>query len=166
MSTLPSAYANRELRVAITGTTARERRIEEAAEGHLRKSSYLALKDIGCTCREGVVTRGALASGLGEEVGGVEASSSFHMATQVAAVADGMLIAVPPPVWEQFVALTAAEFAGWLYDGARRIDWGPYRKSRRGVKKPVVVKRTHRGAHRSTARELNKAKKYNDLTNG
>lgn len=106
-----------------------------------------------------VVTRAALASGLGEEVGGVEALSSFHMATQVAAVADGMLIAVPPPVWEQFVAMTAAEFAGWLYDVARRIDWRPYRKSLRGVKKPVVVKRTRRGAHRSTARELNKTKK-------
>ena len=61
MSTLTLAYANRERRVAITGTTARERRIEEAAEGHLRRSGYLALRDIGCTCREGVVTlRGCL----------------------------------------------------------------------------------------------------------
>ena len=59
MSTL--AYANRERRVAITDTAACERRIEEAAEGHLRRSGYLALRDIGCTCREGVVTlRGCL----------------------------------------------------------------------------------------------------------
>ena len=61
MSTLTFAHANREHRVATTGTTAREKRIEEAAEGHLRRSSYLALRDIGCTCREGVVTlRGCL----------------------------------------------------------------------------------------------------------
>jgi hypothetical protein len=104
-----------------------------------------------------VVTRAALASGLGEEVGGVEALSSYHMATQVAAVEEGMLIAVPPTVWQRFVEMTEAEFAGWLYDVARRIDWRPYRKNPRGVKKPVVVKRTSRGAHRSTARELNEA---------
>jgi Transposase DDE domain len=106
-----------------------------------------------------VVTRAALASGLGEEVGGVEALSSYHMATQVAAVGEGLSIAVPPSVWEQFVAMTVAEFAGWLYEVARHIDWRPYHKSRRGVKKPVVVQRTRRGAHRSTARELNKTKK-------
>jgi osmotically-inducible protein OsmY len=59
MSTL--AYTNHEHRVATTGTTTRERIIEESAEGHLRRSSYFALRDIGCTCHEGVVTlRGCL----------------------------------------------------------------------------------------------------------
>jgi Transposase DDE domain len=104
-----------------------------------------------------VLTRAALASGLGEEVGGVEALSSYHMATQLAAVAEGMMIAVPPSVWQRFVAMTAAEFAGWLHEVARGIDWRPYRKRPRGPKKPVVMKRTSRGAHRSTARELNKS---------
>ena len=53
--------ADRERRVATTDTTARERRIEEAAESQLRRSGYLVLRDIGCTCREGVVTlRGCL----------------------------------------------------------------------------------------------------------
>src|SRR5512135_849445 len=61
MSTSTFARANRERQVATTGTTAGERRIQEAAEGHLRRSGYLALRDIGCTCREGVVTlRGCL----------------------------------------------------------------------------------------------------------
>jgi IS4 transposase len=104
-----------------------------------------------------VLTRGALASGLGEEVGGEEALSSYHMATHVAAVSEGMRIAVPASAWERFVAMTAAEFAGWLYEVARQIDWRPYRKRPRGPKKPVVVKRTRRGAHRSTARELSKS---------
>jgi len=104
-----------------------------------------------------VLTRAALASGLGEEVGGVEALSSYHMATQVAAMDEGLSVAVPPSVWERFVAMTAAEFAGWLYEVAREIDWRPYRKQPRGPKKPVAVKRTQRGAHRSTARELRKS---------
>jgi IS4 transposase len=101
-----------------------------------------------------VVTRAALASGLGEEVGGVEALSSYHMASQVAAVAEGMSIAVPPTAWERFMEMTAQEFAAWLHETARVIDWRRYRKNPRGPKKPVVVKRTTRGAHRSTAQEL------------
>ena len=106
-----------------------------------------------------VVTRAALVSGLGEELEGPETLSSYHMATQVAAVEKGMLIAVPPSVWQQFVEMTAAQFRCWLHDIARRIDWRPYRKTRRGPKKPVVVKRTRRGAHRSTARELSISQK-------
>jgi IS4 transposase len=104
-----------------------------------------------------MVTRAALVSGLGEELEGPETLSSYHMAMQVAAVEQGMLIAVPPSVWEQFVEMTAAQFAGWLHDIARQIDWRRYRKRPRGPKKPVVVKRTRRGAHRSTARELSKS---------
>jgi hypothetical protein len=106
-----------------------------------------------------VTTRAALASGLGEEVGGAEAISSYHMATQVAAVDEGLSIAVPQSAWARFVAMTAAEFAGWLDGVARAIDWRPYRKQPRGPKKPVAVKRTRRGAHRSTARELEKSHK-------
>jgi Transposase DDE domain len=106
-----------------------------------------------------VVTRAALVSGLGEELGGPQALSSYHMAVQVAATEKGMLIAVPSSVWQRFVEMTAAQFAGWLYDIARRIDWRPYRKTRRGPKKPVAIKRTRRGAHRSTHRELSKSQK-------
>jgi hypothetical protein len=106
-----------------------------------------------------VVIRGALASGLGEELGGSETLSSYHLATQVAAVSEGMLIALPPSVWQRFVAMTAAQFADWLYEIARQVDWRPYRKTPRGPKKPVVMKRTRRGAHRSTARELIKSQK-------
>jgi Transposase DDE domain len=104
-----------------------------------------------------VVTRAALASGLGEEVGGVEVLSSYQMATEVAAVDEGLSIAVPPSAWQRFVAMTAAEFAGWLHEVARGIDWRPYRKRPRGPKKLAAVKRTSRGAHRSTARELSKS---------
>ena len=61
MSTSTFAFENRQRRVATTGITAREGRIKEAAEGHLRRSGALTLRDIGCACREGVVTlRGCL----------------------------------------------------------------------------------------------------------
>jgi IS4 transposase len=106
-----------------------------------------------------VVTRTALVSGLGEELEGPETLSNYYMATQVAAVETGMLIAVPPSVWQQFVEMTAAQFAGWLYEIARQVDWRPYRKTPRGPKKPVEMKRASRGAHRSTARELIKCQK-------
>ncbi len=106
-----------------------------------------------------VVTRAALAAGLGEEIGGEDALSSYQMAVEVASVDKGLTIAVPAKAWEKFVAMTVSEFAGWLYDVARGIDWLPYRKRPRGPKKPVAVKRTRRGAHRSTARELIKSQK-------
>jgi Transposase DDE domain len=101
-----------------------------------------------------VVTRAALAAGLGEEIGGEGALSSYQMAVEVASVDKGLSIAVPSSEWEVFVAMTDSEFAGWLYEVARGIDWRRYRKRPRGPKKPVTVKRTRRGAHRSTAREL------------
>jgi Transposase DDE domain len=104
-----------------------------------------------------VTTRAALASGLGEEVGGGEAVSSYHLATEVAAVDEGLSIAVPASAWDRFVAMTAAQFAGWLDGVARGLDGRRYRKQPRGPKKPVAVKRTRRGAHRSTARELSKS---------
>jgi Transposase DDE domain len=104
-----------------------------------------------------VLTRGALAAGLGEELGGPEALSSYHMATEIAAVDKGLSIAVPQSAWGRFVAMATEEFAGWLYEVARHIDWRSYAKRPRGPKKPVDVKRTRRGAHRSTARELSKS---------
>jgi Transposase DDE domain len=104
-----------------------------------------------------VVTRAALAAGLGEEIGGEEALSSYQMAVEVASVDKGLSIAVPASAWDKFRAMSVSEFAGWLYEVARGIDWRPYRKRPRGPKKPVAVKRTRRGAHRSTARELIKS---------
>jgi hypothetical protein len=106
-----------------------------------------------------IVIRVALAAGLGEEIGGEDALSSYQMAVEVASVDKGLSIAVPASAWQKFVAMTVPEFAGWLYEVARSIDWRSYRKRPRGPKKPVDVKRTRRGAHRSTARELIKSQK-------
>jgi hypothetical protein len=89
----------------------------------------------------------------------VAAVSSYHLANEVAAVAEGLAIAVPEAAWQRFAALSADAFAAWLLEVARGIDGRKYRKSPRGPKKPVAVKRTFRGAHRSTARVLLEHKK-------
>lgn len=106
-----------------------------------------------------VLTRAAIRAALGEEMGGEAALSTYHMAIEVKTVDTGLSIAVPASAWDRFLEMTAAEFAAWLYEVARHIDWRPYRKRPRGPKKPVEVKRTRRGAHRSTARELMKSQK-------
>ena len=103
------------------------------------------------------VIRAALRSGQGRRVDGE--LSSYHLAVEVATVADGLVIALPEACWRRFGALPAAAFAGWLHAAARGLDWGRYRKSTRGPKKEVVVRRTRRGAHRSTARELQEHQK-------
>ena len=101
-----------------------------------------------------VTTRAALASGLGEENVTEADLSSYHFATEVKTTDRGMMIAVPARSWERLLRMTVKEFATWLHETARGIDWERYRKNPRGPKKPPQVKRTRRGAHRSTARVL------------
>jgi Transposase DDE domain len=106
-----------------------------------------------------VVTRVAIASGLKTE-GVTEAQlSSYHMATEMATHSAGMSIAVPKLEWQRFVTMTAKQFAAWLHKTASELNWRQYRKNPRGPKKPVAMKRTSRGAHRSTFRELAERKK-------
>jgi hypothetical protein len=99
-----------------------------------------------------VFVRQALAAGPASPA--VEDVSSYHLGNEVATVSEGLAIAVPLERWRHFAALSTEDFAGWVRDVVRGIDWRPYRKSRRGPKKPVEVQRTQRGAHRSTAQVL------------
>lgn len=85
--------------------------------------------------------------------------SSYYLANEVAAVSEGLAIAVPAERWQSFAAMSAPAFAQWVRGVVGSIDWRTYRKNRRGPKKPAEVKRTRRGAHRSTARELKDHKK-------
>lgn len=106
-----------------------------------------------------VVTRTAMASGL-EGEGVTESSvSSYHMAVEVDAFTEGLSIALPEPMWQRFVEMTAKEFAAWLDAIASTLNWRKYRKKPRGPKKPAQVIRTNRGAHRSTARVIKESKK-------
>ena len=99
-----------------------------------------------------VFVRQALACGPAGPA--AQAVSSYHLGNEVASVSEGLAIAVPAERWQRFAALSAGDFAVWVRGVAGGIDWRTYRKNPRGPKKPVDVKRTRRGAHRSTARVL------------
>jgi hypothetical protein len=99
------------------------------------------------------VIKGALASGQGEQRVEQELSS-YHLATEVAVMAEGLAIALPEEAAQEWARMSIAEFAHWLQSVAEKLNWRKYRKSARGPKKPVKVQRTQRGAHRSTAQVL------------
>jgi len=99
-----------------------------------------------------VFSRQALAAGPASPP--VADLSSYYLANEVATVSEGLAIALPAESWQRFATMSAGAFAEWVRGVVRRIDWRTYRKSRRGPKKPAAVKRTRRGAHRSTARVL------------
>jgi Transposase DDE domain len=102
-----------------------------------------------------IVTQAALKSGQGKKPIEEEVSS-YHLATEMATISEGLAIAVPWEIWQQLAGMTTKDFAAWLHRIAKGIDFKRYRKNKRGPKKPVKVKRTSRGAHRSTARVLAK----------
>src|SRR5262249_23663218 len=97
----------------------------------------------------------ALAAGQRRRKAPVELSS-YHLATEMAAFAEGLAVAVPVEAWQPYVALTTSAFAAWLHGITKGMDYHRYRKNPPGPKNPAQVKRTRRGAHRSTARELRK----------
>lgn len=104
------------------------------------------------------VIQAALKSGRGSKRVDEELSS-YHLAVEVATMADGLAIALPVPYWQRFVAMTDEAFARWLHETSQGLDWKRYRKSKRGPKKETEVRRTRRGAHRSTARVLQEHQK-------
>jgi len=105
-----------------------------------------------------VIVRAALARAevptASEKEQGEAGLSSYYLANEVAAATEGMLIAVPEESWERLVKLSLTKFAAWLAAVAAAAKLWRYRKSPRGPKKPTTVRRTQRGAHRSTARLL------------
>lgn len=111
-----------------------------------------------------VVMRTALASSQAssgaEKERAEENLSSYHLAHEVEATTPGMLIAVPEESWERLVRMPLKEFAAWLIATAAGANLGRYRKNPRAAKKPTKVRRTHRGAHRSTARLLAQKKRH------
>ena len=80
--------------------------------------------------------------------------STYHMATEIANVSSGLVIAVPFAEWKKrYAELTAKELAAALTSHARQVKLARYRKSPRGPKKPTP-KRTGRKPLVSTARLL------------
>jgi hypothetical protein len=100
-----------------------------------------------------IVTQAALKGGQGKKKI-EEELSSHHLAIEMATVSEGLAIAVPPEAWQRLVEMPTKDFAAWMHRIAKGLDFRRYRKNKRGPKKPLLIKRTRRGAHRSTARLL------------
>lgn len=105
-----------------------------------------------------VTVQGAM--GSGQDHARVEKElSSYYLATEVAVFSEGIFLALPEESWLPYLQMPTAAFAQWLHDLAAGLNWQRYRKSPRGPKIPIKIKRTSRGAHRSTARALATHKK-------
>jgi DDE family transposase len=103
-----------------------------------------------------VVVQCAVAAGQNKRR---EELSSYHLATEIAATAQGMEIALPEPAWAGFAKMSNREFAAWLHKVARTAKWDRYRKNKRPpTKNPTKINRTRRGSHRATARVLNQSR--------
>ncbi len=104
------------------------------------------------------VAKAALRSVHGAEK--VEETVSDHqLAAEVAAVHEGMDIAVPEGVWVDFQTMTANKLSQTLKKLASRVDLDRFRKHKRGPKKPRPKRKSGAGStHVSTARLLNARK--------
>jgi len=81
--------------------------------------------------------------------------SAYYMTLEVAAVYEGMMIAIPDEEWAVFGAMSNREFAQFLVNIAKSVYLPKYQKHVRGPKKPPPERRS--GAmikHLSTARIL------------
>jgi hypothetical protein len=104
-----------------------------------------------------VVVQCAIAAGQNEQR---EELSSYHLATEIAATAPGMEIALPEPAWAGFAKMSNRKFAAWLHKVASNAKWDRYRKNKRPpTKNPTKTKIAgRRSAHRATSRVLNQSR--------
>jgi hypothetical protein len=107
------------------------------------------------------VAKGALRSVHGAEKI-EETVSDYLLAEDLAAVHEGMAIAVPEEVWEDFQTMSARKLGEALRIMARGFDLVRFRKHKRGPKKPRPKRKSGTGStHVSTARLLNTRTKAN-----
>jgi len=86
--------------------------------------------------------------------------SSHYMASEVRQTYRGMMVALPPPMWAEFAALSASRLAEALRRMAEQVNPAFYRKARRGPKKPRPPRDKYRNArHVSTQRLLDNQRK-------
>jgi hypothetical protein len=88
-----------------------------------------------------------------------ETVSDHQLAAEVAAVHEGMDIAVPEDVWVEFQNMTPKTMAQTLKELASRVELARFRKHKRGPKKPRPKRKSGTGStHVATARLLNARK--------
>ena len=90
---------------------------------------------------------------LGRET--ADSMSHFYMASEIKAVTDGLLVALPEPRWSDIATMPINELVSELRQIASGIELRRYRKSVRGPKKPVPKKiHNRRHVHVSAAKIL------------
>lgn len=90
----------------------------------------------------------------------VASMSRHYVASEVRKTYAGMMVALPPEVWEVFRGLEAGALAEALRELAGRVKPGDYRKATRGPKKPPAAKgRYKNGGHVATQRLIDQRKK-------
>jgi len=91
--------------------------------------------------------------------------SIFQAALDISGMYRGMMVALPEPEWRRYEEMPIAEFAAWLRQVARAVDWeAGLKKSRRGPKKPQAEKPSAaRNRHVSTQRLLEEHQKRSPL---
>jgi hypothetical protein len=99
------------------------------------------------------VIRAALRSEHGrDEV--EEKASNYHLAQEVATTYAGMMIAIPPRVWEVFQEMSVEAMAGFLREAANQAWLAKYPRSKHGPKKPRPKRAGRITDHVATARLL------------
>lgn len=97
--------------------------------------------------------KGSLRGVQGEEVVDHEVSNYF-LAEEISRVYDGMMVALPPPNWQDFQTMPVAQLGKHLVRWAKQIDLTKYPKHPRGPKKPRPRRPSAKFQHVSTARLL------------
>ena len=79
--------------------------------------------------------------------------SSYYLALEIRQTYDGMMVAIPPPHWEVFRAMSPAVLAEVLRELASAVKLAKYRKHPRSPKKKPPARTAYKnGAHVATAR--------------
>ena len=100
------------------------------------------------------VAQAALQAAHGEKAA-PEKISEYQVIVEVAAVYEGMEIALDPEVWQEVHPLTPRELARVLVDWAGKVKLSQFKKHKRGPKKPRPKRKSGKGSpHVSTARLL------------
>lgn len=100
--------------------------------------------------------RAALRSVHGTET--IEAEvSTYYVAEEITGVYRGMMLFLPPPLWQRFQTMAVGALARWLQELARHVPLQRYRRHPRGPKKPKPVMRRKNAGHVATSRLLKSA---------
>jgi hypothetical protein len=85
--------------------------------------------------------------------------SGYYLALEIHQAYDGMMVALPAPLWQSLQALQPAAMARWLKKVATSVRLSKYQKHPRGPKKKPPKKTAYRnGGHVSTAKLLRDSK--------